>query len=263
MRKLAFLSAAMMIKAFLFAAPVGNPASPQFLQEGYFFGCNNWFDVRLGYEGDFVGDARMNQYAQGNGRVDNFSQSTNSGTVTLSVLDRLDMYAVFGSSRVCTDWRFTAAELVKRIQLETSYHYLWAIGARGILFEWGNTILGLGGRYHASDLKPIWTTINGAPISTKGTQLKTQSWQIDLDLAYKIDLFIPYLGLKYSKSCTKIGTFSEAISSSGFGKMHMKNRNPVGILVGCSLTTGKYFFLNIEGRLIDEEAATIAGDFRF
>ena len=257
-------SAIFFLSSSLFAAPVGNPSFPQLLQDGYFIPSNYWVGLRLGYEGDFVGDARLKQRDESSGRVDNYKQDTNSGTVTLNFLDRLDIYGVFGSSRVCTDWRFTApGPTTERLCVETNYGFLWAVGGRGILYEWGKTILGLGGRYNGTVLKPVSAVINGIPTSTAGTRLHWKEWQIDLDISHKIDIFIPYLGIKYSNANTKIGTFPVEISNSGAGVIHMSNRNPVGIVIGCALTTGKFFMLNIEGRLIDEEAATIVGDFRF
>lgn len=246
-----------------FAAPVGNPAFPQLLQDGYFIPCNSWVDLRLGYEGDFISDALLHQYHEGHGRIDLYEQYTNSGTLTLNFVDRLDLFGVFGSSRVCTNWRYAYESTVNRIAVETGYHFLWAVGGRGILFEWGCTTLGLGGRYSAAHFKPASTTVNGTPISSSGTELKWKEWQIDLDLSYKVDIFVPYVGVKYSNTHTMIGEYSVPINSSGSGSLHMNNHKPVGIMVGCSLTTGKYFFLNVEARLIDEMAATISGDFRF
>ncbi len=264
MKKIALTTALFLAGHSLFAAPVGNPAFPQLLQEGYFIPSSYWVALRLGYEGDFVGDGRLKQREESSGRVDNFKQDTNSGTVTLNFLDRLDLIGVFGSSRVCTDWRFTLpGPTTERMILETNYGFLWAVGGRGVLYEWGNTILGIGGRYSGTALKPVTATINGVPIPTAGTRLHWKEWQIDLDISHKIDIFIPYLGIKYSNVHTKIGTFPTEISDNGSGEIHMSNRNPVGIVIGCALTTGKFFMLNIEGRLIDEEAATIAGDFRF
>src|SRR5438552_290534 len=79
----------------IYASPVGNPASPQLLQDGYFIPCDSWVSLRFGYEGDFVGDEQMNQCVEGSGRVDNYTQTTNSGIVTFNFLDHLDVYGVF------------------------------------------------------------------------------------------------------------------------------------------------------------------------
>lgn len=257
------LAGFLLMSRALFCAPVGDPAFPQLITEGLFIPCYSWVDLRLGYEGDFIGDARMNQYEGGSGRVDNYTMNTNSGTVTLNFIDRLDAYGVFGSSRTCADWRFSRADTVNRMQIETKYRFLWAVGARGILYEWGCTILGLGGRYSRTTTPISWAALNGAPISSSHAHLRWRVWQIDLDLAHKMDLFVPYVGIKYSNAKAKVEGFSEAIANHSLGLLNMENRSPVGVIVGCTLTTGKYFMLNVEGRLIDEEALTLSGDFRF
>jgi hypothetical protein len=86
---------------------------------------------------------------------------------------------------------------------------------------------------------------------------------VDLALSYRIEIFSPYIGLKYSDVRAKIGQFQTTIANNGSGSNVFNNRYPVGVFIGCSLTTGKYFMLNLEGRLVDEEAVTISGDVRF
>ncbi len=264
MKKLAMLMAAIVASTALYAAPVGNPSAPQLIDEGFFMSCDTWIDLRVGYEGDFVSDARMKQYREGHGRVDRYQQSTNSGTVTINVLDRLDVYGVFGSSRTQAEWRFVdTVGAVNLIDMETLYNFLWGVGARGLLFEWGNTSFGIGGRYSSANYKTEWLTTDGVPVSTAGTHLRWHEWQIDWDISYRIDLLTPYIGLKYSNAKARLSGFDTPIASSGSGTNHFENRTPVGMFIGCSLSTGKYFMLNVEGRLIDEEAVTISGDLRF
>jgi len=263
MRKF-LLSAVALAASSAIAAPVGNPSFPELLEEGYFIPAKSPLDLRAGYEGDFICDARMRQEEEGHGHVDSYKQDTNSGIVTINFLDRVDFYGVFGSSRVCSDWRFTDVDrMVNRVQMETSYHFLWSVGGRGILLKWGKTVCGVGARYNHSSLKPTWTTINGVPIPTGGTNLHWREWQVDFDLSHQIEIFVPYIGVKYSNARTKLGNYSVPISSSGSGSIHMKNRTPVGLVIGCAITTDQYFVFNIEGRLIDEMAASIVGDFRF
>lgn len=264
MKKLAMWMATLVASSALYAAPVGNPSAPQLIDEGFFMSCDTWVDVRAGYEGDFVADARMKQRREGHGRVDSYQQTTNSGTVTINFVDRLDIFGVFGSSRTNAEWRFTdAIGNVNQVEMETLYHFLWGVGARGILFEWGNTTLGIGGRYESCNYDPEWLTLDGVNIDPSGTRMNWHEWQVDLDISYRIDLLTPYIGLKYSSANSKLSGFSIPIASNGVGKNHFTNRTPVGLFIGCSLSTGKYFMLNVEGRLIDEEAVTISGDIRF
>lgn len=263
LRKSTWVFSAVMSAVILHAAPVGNTMAPQLIQEGFLIPCDSWVDLRVGYEGDFVGDGRLEQTVEGSGRVDTFQQYTNAATYTLNIIDRIDLYGVFGSSRVCSDWRFNIAKTITRIQLETLYHFFWGAGARGIFFEWGKICLGLGGRYSYCSYRPSWLTTNAIPVSVAGTRLVWREWQVDLDISYNIDLFTPYIGVKYSNAFAKLGPFPTPVSSSGSGMDQFINRTPVGLFIGCSISNCKYFMLNIEGRLVDEDAVTISGDLRF
>lgn len=247
----------------LFSLPVGNTAFPEIIQEGFFAPKGSWVDVRSGYEGDFIYDGRMKQEQEGSGRVDTYKQTTNSGTVTLDFVDRLDLYGVFGSSDTRAEWRFTVNGVVNNACLETRYNFLWGVGLRAILFQWGHLDLGAGARYASCNYKPSWLTINGVNHTATGTHLRVEEWQVNLDISYKIDLFTPYGGVKYQSVKTRLGQFNTPIASNGSGGNHFSERNPVGMYVGCSLSTGKYFMLNVEGRFIDEEAITISGDVKF
>jgi len=257
------LIATLLISGSIFAAPVENTSAPELIKEGFFIPCDSVVDVRAGYEGDFIADARMQQYDYSSGRVDSYQQQTNAGTVTLNFLNRLDIYGLLGSSRTCVDWRFTIGDDVRRAQLETLYSFLWGVGARGIFYKLGCLSFGAGGRFEHAKYDNLWLTIDGIVQNVSGTELHWRVWQIDLDMSYKIDIFTPYIGIKYSNVRSGVGLFATPISNSGAGVNCFENRTPVGVFIGCSLSSGKCFMLNIEGRLIDEEAVTISGDFRF
>ncbi len=265
MVKVFFCIAATAVPIAFCAAPVENPSTPGLIRQGFFISCDSWVDFRVGYEGDFVADGRMRQFDQGHGRVDCYEQDTNSATVTWNILDRLDLYAIFGSSKTEADWRFrnVAAGTVTRIDMETNRDFLWGAGARAILWEWCNIFLGLGGRYSSCSYDPAWLTANGLAQSVSDAHFYWREWQINFDISYKISLFTPYIGTKYSNARARLKNFSIPISESLTGSNQFKNRIPVGFYVGCSLSNGKYFMLNVEGRVIDEEAVTISGDFRF
>ncbi len=245
------------------ASPVGNAETPGLLKRGFFMPRDSWLSIRVGYEGDFVIDERMKQQTEGSGRVDNYEQFTNAGTFTFDFVNRLDIYGVFGSSRVNSDWRFMTGGTNQRAQLETKYDFLWGVGARAILAQWMDAALGLAGRYSRSHMDPVWLTINGASQSVGNSRLNWRAWNVALDASIKVELFIPYVGVQYFNATTKLDGVPVAISNAGSGNLHMKNRSPVGIFVGCSLTKSEYFFLNIEGRFINEEALSISGDLCF
>lgn len=251
----------------LHASPVGNPAFPRIITEGLFISNENLLNLRLGYEGDFVSDARLHQEKEGSGRVDNFRQNVNSAVITLNYSKRADFYAVLGASQFCADWRFEIVEnnalTVHRAQMETLSQFLWGLGGRAIIYETSNLTVSGGGRYSFCEAEPAWITIDAINESVAGTNCRWDEWQLDLDFAFQIDLFTPYFGIKYSFVHTWLGPFSVPISMSYSGVNHFESRIPVGFFLGCTISNGKYFMLNVEGRLIDEEAVTISGDLRF
>lgn len=250
--------------SFLNAAPSGNPAAPAILKGGFFIPSQCWANIRAGYEGDFIIDAQMIQDEEGSGCVDKYSQTTNAGTATLNLLNRLDLYGVFGSTRVCSQWRFKdMADRVRNAKMETSHNFLWAIGGRALLFEWGNWGLGLEGRYSAVHNHLSWVTIDGESASVVGSYLRSRQWEVNLGVSYHIDLFTPYLAVNYLNARTVIEIPSVSLADQGARSDHFKNKIPVGLNLGCTLSTGKYFMLNVEARVINEEAVTISGDFRF
>lgn len=252
------------VTGLLYASPVGNTEVPELIEIGFFIPCESWINVRAGYEGDFVYDARMEQHKEGKGRVDRYKQMTNSGVITVNLVDRMDVYGLFGASWTKANWRFSdSTGEIHRSEVETHYNFLWGVGARAIFFEWGNAALGAGGRYSSCDAAPAWLTIDGVETPVEGTHLLWNQWQVNLDLAYRIDLFVPYIGIKYSEAHAKLGTFSTAIANDGSGKDQFRTRVPVGLYLGCAISNRKYFMLNIEGRFIDEEAMTISADLRF
>lgn len=248
-----------------FAAPVGNPVSPCLVKTGFFIPSSSWVNVRAGYEGDFVTDGRMIQQMEGSGRVDSFKQYTNSGTLTLNFVDQVDLFGVFGASSVKADWRFNNPETENnhRAVLKTHDFFLWALGARAIFYEWRRLYIGAGGRYTFSDYHPYELEVDGIDIPVAGTQLRWEQWQINADFSYNIHYFTPYIGVKYSNAKAHLGTFPDPIANDGTGSNEFVGRIPVGLYLGCGITNGKYFLFNIEGRLIDEEAVTLTGEFRF
>lgn len=262
MRKFGLL-VGFILATHVFAAPVENPSAPRLIKEGFFIPKTSPVSIRTGYEGDFVGNAKLEQYAESRGRVDNYSQDSNCGVLTVNILDWIDLYSLFGTSRTQADWRFTYEAVTHRAEVETLSNLIWGAGARGILWESEAMCLGLGGRYEQSHYDHLWITIDGEVNHAMGSILDWRVWQIDLDFSYTIDIFSPYIGVKYSNTHTKISDFTFPISTSGVGSNQFKNQNPIGIVIGCTLSSGTYFRFNIEGRLVDEEAVTISGDLRF
>ena len=261
MRKL-FILLMMVAMKSLIAAPVGNPLNPEIIAEGFFISPASWINFRLGYEGNFEYDGRMKKKPNG-GKIDNLKQDVNSGLLTINLQNRADLFGVLGASRIRSDWRFDNLGTPSRIELETNYRLYWACGGKVILFQWSNTALSAGGRYSKTKPSLSFITQDGVPQDKGNAKVRYKDWQVDLGLAHQIDIFIPYIGAKYLQSKAKIENTAFAISDAGQNSQKMKNKNPVGVFAGCTLSNSKFFMLTIEARFIDEEAISVMGELKF
>ncbi len=246
----------------IFAASVYNPLNPEIITDGFFISPASWINFRLGYEGNFVSDSRMDKKI-GLGKVDNFKQDINSATITLNLQNRIDIFGVLGAARIRSNWRFDNLATISRIELETNYRLYWAVGTKIILYQWGSTALSVGSRYSKADPTISFVTLDGAPQTIGNTKIKYKDWQIDMGLAHQIDIFIPYLGVKYLNAKAEIRNSSVVLAENLQTSMKMKNEDRFGIYLGCSLSNSKYFLLTIEARFIDEEAISVMGELRF
>ncbi len=263
MKKIVLILTGLILGALGHAAPAGNPASPLLIKDGFLISPVSWIDFRIGYEGNFVSDAKLKQRAGATHSIDKYGLDVNSCVATINIQNRLDLFGTAGSSRIQADWRIYPGETYK-MECETKYRLIWSAGGTVTLFEWGNAFLGFGGRYLYTRPRLEWLTRNGVAYAPGKAKMRYKEWQIDLSLAYKIDVLTPYLAVKYSRKKATLGeVLSTHITTDDTGILRMKNRIPVGVALGCTITTRKYFMLNIEARLIDEEAATLSGEFRF
>jgi hypothetical protein len=176
----------------------------------------------------------------------------------------LDLYGVFGTSNISAGWRFEdMAARVRSAQMETLHHFCWGVGIRAILLQQGNWSLGLGGRYSASHNRVAWLTVDGQSAPTTGARFRWWQWEASLGAAYHIDLFTPYIAVNYLDARAVLNRLSFFVADQAAESDHFHNRTPVGINLGCSISTSHFFFLNLEARVINEEALTVSGEFRF
>ena len=213
------------------------------------------------------------------------------------------------------------------VELYTDTSFSWSIGARGALWECGCATLGAEFQYAQS--KPKVETLNvlctpaqftvhkprgyknqafplpkeagtDAATDTKSATIQYHEWQAGLALSYRLNMLVPYLGVKWSRAsfdadniriaqprlaeANKIldltawnPTFSgEAAVQTGstdplidfvqIASMQinkMKSRKACGIVVGATLVDADKWSITGEARLIDERAAHVNAQFRF
>jgi hypothetical protein len=247
----------------LISAPVGNPLNPALIEQGFFISPSSSVNFRVGYEGNFVKDSNLKKTTNQRGKIDDFKQDVNSGTFTLNFQNRLDVLAVLGASKIKSNWRFDEDSISKRIELETNYRFYYALAARVILFEWGNTVLGSGARYSKTKPSIFWILKDSTLQNANDSDVNYKDWQLDVGLSHKIDIFIPYIGIKYLNTRAKIMNVNSVIADNNLTNIKMKSRDNFGLYLGTSLSNSKYFLFTIEARLIDEEAISVFGEIKF
>lgn len=247
----------------LFSLNVGNPYSPEILRKGIFLKRYYPVSARAGYEGNFVPEHRMKQVEEGNGRVDSFSFYGNSGSITFNVVERVDIYALLGEGKIEAKWRFTFDGITNRVVAKSDPDLFWALGTNALLLHWGKVSLGVGGKYMEGSSSVENLRINDEDILSSGL-FSLHEWQVNVGVSYLSGILIPYIGILYDQVCSHLqSNSSDPISNSGLPSNHFENRSHVGVYLGCSVSSGTIFFMNVEARIIEEEAISISGDFRF
>ena len=244
----------------LFAMYMGNPALPEVVEEGFFFCKDNWFAVKAGYQRDWVFDRNMKAVSRVSGRMDDFDLTSDQGVLTFNIIDRIEVYGSAGAARISASHR-----PMRRVRNEYETHdqFMWGIGARGLFANWGKASFGIDLAYERTHPTIKWITTNGVPISSRtGSKVTYYEWQVGLGAAYQVDLFFPYIAVKYSNASARfkhlpVGFFQNS------RHFKTKNRRKFGMALGTTLSTGSRFSASVEARVIDEQSITLAANVKF
>lgn len=226
----------------------GNPALPKCPEEGFFLAKEAELGLRLGYEGDFVWNRKMSG-------AEKFQILENFGTATATLFDRLDLYVSGGSFSA----EIRKQSRMRRLEFNTHAGAAWKVGARGVIYEYGNTFLSLSASYLQAHPSLKEVSLNGTPLARKGAKLFYHEIGAGLGVAHKIDIFVPYVGIEGSYARSRL----EHLKQIGESSIKLHSRSPVGLFLGCGFSPGIKVIVNIEVRLVDEQAITLAGDLKF
>lgn len=207
------------------------------------------------------------------------------------------------------------------VELYTDTAFAWSVGARAALWECGCATLGASFQYAQSKPKveelnvlcnAAEFTINKPqgyvgkefPLPTaagtsQATDVKDASidyheWQASLALSYRLNMFTPYIGVKWSRASFDADTIRIAqpkaaafvgdittLNPTISGKAQdaatlqdtmqivsmqinkMKSRKSCGLAVGTTIVDADKYAVTVETRLIDERAAHVNAQFRF
>ncbi len=253
-----YFLALLLASAQLSALYLGNPAEPQVVDEGFFMSEDSFLTIKVGYQGDWVFNRKMRAHDGISGRIDRFELRMDQGVATFNILDRGEIYVSAGSL-TSTYWHRPRVDKERR---EVESHDRWTAGggARLILFQWGNTILGVDAKYQYSAPHFKWAAVNGTSHDT-GAHMRYWEWQVGTGLSYTVDMFTPYIGATYSVAEANLTGFRHTVYPATH--FHMRNVDRFGMAVGCSLSSGKKFDLTLEARMFSEQAVTAAANVKF
>lgn len=255
MRRLSFF---LLCQTGLWALYMGNPAETEIIDTGFFIPQDNFIGVKLGYEGDIIFDRKLRSTSHAHGRIDDFSMTMNQGVITLNYLDRFELYGSGGASSSYFYFR-PKVDHEKR-EFQTHDHGTGGVGARFLLAQWGNTGIGVDGKFQWAGAGIKWVSVNGVSHDS-GAHLHYREWQASFAAYHTIDLFTPYLGFKYSNVHASVTGLSSTVYPSSHFKMY--NRDRFGIALGCTVSQGKKIDLFVEVQLIDEQALSLGGNLKF
>jgi hypothetical protein len=264
MKKLAIALLALVSCFQLEALYFGNIAEPEIIEEGMFLSKDNWMAIKTGYQGDFVWDRKMRAHAGSRGEVDRFQTLMNQGVVTINFADRVDFYGNVGTMSFNISHR-PKPDFKKR-EYQSDDHFAWGYGARGIVFHWKNTVVGVVGEMQYGIAVPFkWESLNGETFDAyyRRTKIKYNEWQLGGSIAQRIEILTPYFGIQWSRVRASLKHIIPEVADGQPDHFKMNNRVVVGVTMGCTISMGSYFDLNVETRLIDQYALSAAANVKF
>ncbi len=263
-----------------YALPVGNPSDASLLCDGLLFEghcgdpcdpCLSWLDaisIRVGFYGDYVFNRHMEvDRNEDDSDIEHTKLFTNAGYVAANIWDRLDVFATFGATNLFIDTNgsaFGIPAVGSRFVLETKSHFSWSAGVRGTIWECGCTSLGAEFQYFYTRPR-VKRITEAALISDYPDNFLTSKfyeWQFGVGFAHRINIFVPYIAVKWSRAHFKFDNARPA-PLPGIILFDLENKKDWGYAVGVSLVDCEKASLTVEGRFGDEKAVHVNGQIRF
>ena len=243
----------------------GNPSFPMMPEEGMFISKEKWFGIKAGYEFDNVyvrklhmeGDTGMDHSSK---KVPKYDSLSNFGVVTLNFNQRVELFTTLGAMS-CKLSQTPYPDT--RVSYHTHTHFTWGIGGRAILAYWGNLQVSINAAYMQADLPLSSLEVNGKSYPKRHLKMDFREWQVGAGASYRVGWFIPYIGVDYSDYRSRIEDLR--VLKFLFPKKHVtfKEKYATGMYMGFGLCPDRVFNLNLEVRVINENAVSVSADLKF
>ncbi len=269
----------------LYALPLGNPAEPSLFPIYCYSGCSwDYFNVGLGYYGDFVFNRRMATSIPST--MPKTEITTQAGYLVANAFDTIDLFTSLGVSKITLLGRgkdFGGGSVQagvpppRGVTLESTSHFSWSLGARATLWQCSCFGLGVEGQYSHTTPNINFIADNLDSLAFPDhIPMKYREWQVGVGGFYRIECdpcycylssAIPYAGLKWSKAHLNLSNgFITIPSSFDIDSYHLPNlrsRRHLGFALGTTLLFCNQLGLTVEARFRDELALYVNGQLRF
>lgn len=273
------------------ALPVGNPSDASLLTDGLFWEglcqdlcdpCFSWWDAwsfRVGFYGDYVFNRHLEVDSSDEvvdpGVIRKTTINTNAGYLALNFFDRLDVFATLGATNFGLQSNELNFALIPgftdngAFELASSTSFSWSIGGRATLWECGCTALGLEGQYFSTHPRVSRVSRDTLMSNYLDSPMKYHEWQVGLGISHRIQMFVPYVAVKWSGSKADFNNEVFVVALSGgtdafTGELvNLKNARHWGYAVGVTFVDCEKASIAVEGRFGDEKAVYVNGQIRF
>jgi hypothetical protein len=264
MRRTRFLFSLLLLPLKALALYNGNPSFPMMPETGLFISKDQWFGLKVGYEFDWVYDRRLRMEGQRlehcSKKVQTYESFSNFGVITLNFNDRVEIFGTLGAmSNEISQRPFSET----KISYHTDAQFTWGVGGRAILAYWGDLQVSVNAAYVKSDPSLSSLKVNGNRYSTRPTEIDFSQWQIGIGASYRINWFIPYIGVDHSDFRMRIEHLDVIKFLIPSKHVTFKDSYPIGVFLGFGLSPHRAFNFNIEARFINENAVSLSADFKF
>lgn len=258
---------ALLVTLFMFSnlhsVLVGNPAAPELYTCGL-ISKNQIIYLRAGYFYDNIYHGEFKEeFAEDDSSHSILKLRTQGAIVTLNVKNRWDIYTMLGSAKMNLDH-----------QVITSGHFSWCAGTRILLYRYNNFDISIDGKYCQTNQDADHFIIEDQvfPILTENFGFKIEQYQAFLGLSYKIDMFVPYIGMTYLYSTIRPYPTTRGLIRypypneeivDDFIANNNVNSHKWGFVGGVTIISNNMVSVNIETRLVDQDAVNVSAEIRF
>jgi len=248
------------IAGMVYASPVGLTSEADAVKGEWSY---NDVTLSAGFVADFISGRNID--IEGG----EFEMNAFMARLGMGVADRFNFYLDLGQA---SDMDYSFILQGQKYKVTYDDDFIWSIGANALVYRWDN---GLEVGVHAS-YREVETTIDKLTIDSQTLTRKDltsisdnslEEAQAAVELAWRNEFFIPYIGIKYSSVDVGSKFTVGADAKDAAGK---DADQTLGLFVGLTILpklaetqASERFALNLEGRFIDEEAVSASITYKF